>query len=145
MDVERVHDIPGDLATGFAGYDYFDLWSATTEVRKTPEHWARATMEGASRVGRFLAWQTILRLRLPGGIAGWRIIDRTDSSIVLEAVSWCMTAHAVFYVTPGKVLFGVFVRYDKPAARLIWAVTAPVHRAAAPGLLAGGVRRVERA
>ena len=148
MDVQRVYAIPADLATGFEAYDYFDLWLAPTDEIATPEVWARATMEGSSRAGRFLAWQTILALQLTdrGAIAGWRIIECTDSSIVVEARSWFMTAHAVFHVSPGQVRFGVFVRYDRPVGRLLWgAGMSAVHRAASPGFLAAGVRRVERA
>jgi hypothetical protein len=150
MSVQRVHDIPADLATGFDGYDYFDLWAATTPeaMSRTPEDWARATMEGSNRAGRFLAWQTVLSLQLGKGqdtIAGWRIIERTDHSIVAEARSWFMTAHAVFHVSPGQVWYGVFVRYDRSIGRLLWGATmAAAHRALAPGFLAAGVHRANR-
>ena len=148
MDVARVHDIPADLATGFSRFDYFDLWTARTDVEAAPEEWARATMEGSSRAGRFLAWQTVLGLRMshgPDTIAGWRIIERTDSSIVAETKGWFMTAHAVFHVAPGRVSFGVFVTYQRAVGKVIWGATvSAVHRALAPGFLAAGVRRVER-
>jgi hypothetical protein len=148
MDVRRVHDIPADLATGFDRVDYFDLWVAPTSEVASPEVWARATMEGSSRAGRFLAWQTVLGLRLsdgPGTIAGWRILERTDSTIVCETRSWFMTAHAVFHVSPGQVRFGVFVTYERSVGRVIWGATmSAAHRALAPGFLAAGVRRVER-
>jgi len=151
MDVARVYDIPADLATGFEEFDYFDLFAATSPeaLSRSPEHWARATMEGANRAGRFLAWQTVLRLRLrladtADSIAGWQVIERTESSIVMSATSWCMTAHAVFHVAPDRVSFGVFVTYHRPAGRLIWGtMVSAVHRTLAPGFLAAGVRRVE--
>lgn len=150
MDVQRRRDIPADLPTGFERYDYFDLWTAgTTEaMSKPPEHWARATMEGSGRTGRFLAWETVLSLQLadgPGTIAGWSIIERSDRSIVLAARSWFMTAHAVFHISPGQVWFGVFVTYGRSVGRLLWGATmSAVHRSLTPWFLRSGVERGER-
>lgn len=150
MDVRRVHDIPADLPTGFERYDYFDLWVAGTTgaMSQTPEHWAGATMEGASRVGRFLAWQTVLGLRMaagPGTVAGWRIIEHSDRSIVLETRSWFMTAHAVFHIAPGQVWFGLFVTYGRPVGKILWGATmSAVHRSLTPRFLWSGVERGER-
>jgi hypothetical protein len=151
--VLRRHDIPARVsaADAFDPPDYVDLFVArTTRARDaSPEEWARAAMEGANPVGRFLAWQTVLGLRLAGGgeghIAGWRIAQQTDDWIRVEASSWFMTAHIVFLVDDDTVSFATSVRYDRPSvAGVVWPAVAVIHRAVAPGFLLGGVHRVLR-
>ncbi|HVE74626.1 MAG TPA: hypothetical protein VNA30_05995 [Mycobacteriales bacterium] len=150
-DVIRRHDIPAEvLAMGeMAAPDYVDLFVATTPaaLQASPEQWARATMEGASELGRFLAWQTVLALQLERGfsperIAGWRIAHRGDTWIRVEASSWCMTANIVFALEASQVSFATFIGYDRPVARLLWRPVSAVHRAVAPDFLRDGVRRI---
>lgn len=128
-------------------HDYVDLFVADVPHarERTAEQWARATMEGASAVGRFLAWQTLLALRLdhspsPDRIAGWRIAHRGEGWIRVEASSWHTEASMVFSIEEERVLFATFLRYRKPPAALIWGGLSAVHRAAAPGFLRNGVR-----
>ena len=132
--------------------DYVDLFVATTAeaARTSPEEWARAAMEGAPALGRFVAWRVFCALDLheqpsPGHIAGWRIDGRGDHWIRMEARSWFMTAQIVFTIDESRVWFATLIRYDRPIAAWIWGTVANVHRAVAPGFLAGAVRRVERA
>lgn len=82
--------------------DYVDLFIATANgaTDKTPEQWARATVEGVHPWARFVAWRVLCGLRLeprpsPDYLAGWRIADRGDSWIRMEASSWFMTAQIV--------------------------------------------------
>jgi hypothetical protein len=66
--------------------DYVDLFIATANgaTDKTPEQWARATVEGVHPWARFVAWRVLCGLRLeprpsPEHLAGWKIADRGDS------------------------------------------------------------------
>jgi hypothetical protein len=132
-------------------HDYVDLFVATLRDASatSAEEWARAAMEGASPAGRFLAWRTLLSLRLeseksPGYIAGWRIVDRAEHWISVEAKSWFMSANIVFSVDADRVNFATFVRYDvRLVAAMIWPAVSVIHRAVAPDFLRAGVRRID--
>lgn len=122
--------------------DYVDLFIATANraTDKTPEQWARATVEGVHPWARFVAWRVLCGLRLeprpsPDYLAGWRIADRGDGWIRMEASSWFMTAQIVFHVDEGHVSFATFVCYDKPMAALVWPAVSIIHRRAVPELL----------
>jgi hypothetical protein len=115
----------------------------------SPEQWARAAVEGASPAGRFLAWRVICGLRLqpqpsPDYVGGWKIADRSDNWIRMEASSWFMTAHIVFQIDEGCVSFATLIRYDRRVAALIWTPVSILHRAVAPDFLRAAVKRVER-
>ncbi len=131
--------------------DYADVFTAPASdaAGTSPEGWARAALEGASRVGRFIAWRMLLGLRLerrpaPGYIAGWRIVDRGETWIRIEARSWFMTANIVFQVDEGHVSFATLIRYDRRIAALVWTPVSAVHRRIAPDVLRGAVRRIDR-
>ena len=151
--VAQEHDVPDVIRalSTFERPDYVDLFvtPADEAMDTPPEGWARAAMEGASRLGRFLAWRVVCGLRLeePSAdhVAGWRIDGRGENWIRMEASSWFMTAHIVFRVEPARVSFATFVRYDLPIAALIWGTASVVHRAVAPDFLGGAVRRIGRA
>ena len=127
--------------------DYVDLFTASTrELTDTsPEQWARAAFEGASPAGRFFAWQVVLRLRLhtrpsPDYVAGWKIADRGEHWIRLEASSWFLTAHCVFQIAERQLSFATFIRYDRSIAAVVWPTVSGIHRRAAPGLLHHAVK-----
>ena len=131
--------------------DYSDVFTATaSEAAKTsPEQWARAALEGASPVGRFIAWRVVLGLRLesqssPDYVAGWKIADRGESWIRMEASSWFMTANIVFQVDDEQVSFATFIRYDGRMAEVVWTPVSAVHRRLAPEVLRHAVRRIDR-
>jgi hypothetical protein len=137
--------------TTFEPLDYVDLFVAPAEdaMGTSAEEWARAAIEGAPAVGRFLAWQVCCALRLQHApssdrIAGWSIAGRGSDWIRLEAESWFMTAQMVFRVERGRVSFATFIRYDRPIAALIWGMASIAHRQVAPGFVHGAVRRVAR-
>lgn len=149
----RQHDVPEEILTlsTLKPPDYVDLFVATSAGadRTSPEDWARAAMEGASELGRFLAWRVCCGFDLhqepsPDHIAGWRIDGRGEHWIRTEARSWFMTAQIVFTMDQSQVWFTTLIRYDRPIAAWIWGTVSHVHRAVAPGFLAGAVRRVER-
>jgi hypothetical protein len=145
-------EIPAEISeVGMPAPDYVDLFTAPVRAGAdaSAEEWARTTMEGASPQGRFLAWQVLCGLRLatatsPDHIAGWRIVERGESWIRLEAQGSFMSANIVFRVDDGRVSFATFVRYERRVGALIWGTVSPVHRAVAPGFVANGVRLMER-
>jgi hypothetical protein len=147
----RVHDVPADLRALAAPHDYVDMFAVTTPQagEATAEQWARATIESASSLGRFLAWRAVCELRLGPNdaehIGGWRIVDRGGGWIRLPASSWFMSAQMLFHIEGDRVAFVTLVRYDRPIGRPIWTAASNVHRAAAPGFLLGGVRRIREA
>lgn len=150
--VVRRHDIPEAIrALDVLPSDYVDLFVATTPdaARTTPEGWARAALDEASAAGRFMAWRVALGLRLesqpsPEHVAGWKVVDRGDTWIRIEARSWFMTANIAFQVEEGNVSFATFIRYDNPVAKVVWTPVSAIHRRIAPDVLRAAVRRVHR-
>jgi hypothetical protein len=130
--------------------DYVDVFTVASAVTdKSPEQRARATVEGVSPWARFVVWRVLCGLRLgpqpsPDSLAGWKIADRGDSWIRMEASSWFMTAHFIFHVDEGHVSFATFVRYDRPMAALVWPALSIGHRRAVPDLLRYAVKRINR-
>jgi hypothetical protein len=122
--------------------DYADMFTVTTSTtdNTSAEEWARAVLEGTP-TGRSapLLWR-LLGLRLgprpsPDHVQGWRIADRGDDWIRLEATSWLMTGHAVVQVDGRQVSVALFVRYNRPLAALIWAPVSVMHRRGVPVML----------
>lgn len=151
--VEARDDIPEKTRglSPIAEPDYVDLFSVTTgaATETSPERWARVALEGASPAARFVVWQVLCGLRLekhpsPEFVAGWRMAERGDSWIRLEATSWFMTAHAVVEVDVDRLSVALLVRYDHPAGAVIWPLLSIGHRQAMPGLLRHAVRRMNR-
>ena len=131
--------------------DYVDVFTTTSvgASSTSPEQWARAALEGASPLGRFLAWRALLGLRLeqtpsPHHVAGWTIVDRNDDWIRIEARSWFIAANIVFRVDEDLVSFATLIRYDRRIAQLIWTPASAIHRRLAPDVLRAAVRRIER-
>ena len=129
--------------------DYVDLFSVTVPRadETSPEQWARAAMEGAPAVGRVLAWRVLCGLRLgpdgtPDFVAGWKIVDRDENWIRMEAAAPYMTANVGFWIEPDRVWFATFMRYDNLLGRVIWTPVSAVHRRVAPDFLRGAARRV---
>lgn len=150
--VARQRDIPKAIrALDVLPSDYVDVFTgAASKASLTPaEQWARAALDAASPLGRFLAWRALLGLRLESGtsaehVAGWRIAEQTHSWIRLEASSAFMTANIVFQIDEDQVSFATLIRYDSPVARLIWTPVSAIHRQIAPDVLSAAIRRVSR-
>ena len=127
--------------------DYIDVFTVTTTgaTDATPEQWSRTALEDvAGREGQII-WRGVLGLRLRSQsstehVAGWKIGDRGEDWIRLEASSWFMTAHLVSQLDHGQLSAGTFIRYDHPIAPLIWVPASVVHRRMMPGLLVKTVR-----
>ena len=142
-------DIPDAIRrlNTLANPDYADVFTAVTggAAGRSAEGWARAALEGTptGRSAPFL-WR-LLGLRLgptpsPDHVQGWRILDRGDDWITLEATSGLMTAHAVVKVDDGQVSVALFVRYDQPVAAVIWPPVSVMHRRAVPVMLRQALR-----
>jgi hypothetical protein len=107
------------------------------------------------------AWSVGLGLRLgprtsAGHVLGWEIAHADAGTVVLHAGSRLLDAWNVV-VAPGAdgaadgaeggadggadLVWATFVRFDRPAGRLLWAAAAPVHHLVLPYLL----RRAGRA
>jgi hypothetical protein len=122
--------------------DYVDLFTITRAgaAGGSPEQWARAAVEDAAGLAGQFVWRVLCGLRLerrrsPDYVGGWKIADRGDSWIRLEAASWFMTAHIVIQVDDGQLSVATFIRYDRPMAAFVWPPLSAGHRLAMPGLL----------
>ncbi|WP_327149199.1 hypothetical protein [Nocardia sp. NBC_01329] len=126
--------------SGMTAYDYADQFVLFTGLAATPHEWARAALdEAAGAKGQFV-WRVVLGLRLTrrSGIeqvAGWRIADRGDSWITLEARSWLFVGRLVVEVLDGSVSLACFLRYERPLGARVWGAVSPAHRRVAPLLL----------
>lgn len=118
--------------------DYTDVF--TTLAREAPprpvDRWFRSVMNDVPaglRRFTFLAQRGLLGLRLdprPASdrLIGWRFADGGDDWFRLEATSWMLTGHVVFRAEGRHLTFATFVRYDHPAARLVWPPVSLIHR-----------------
>lgn len=152
LTVRQQHDIPEAIRalSPITGPDYVDLFTLTTDdaAHRSPEQWARAALEDVAGLKGQVIWRVLLGLRLqrrssPGHVAGWRVADRGDRWISLEARSWMLTGNFVLHVDDGQVSLATFVRYDRPTAAKIWLPLSAVHRRLAPDLLRDA-HRVQR-
>lgn len=152
ITVARQREIPQAIrALDALPSDYIDVFTATAiKASHTPaEQWARAALEAASPLGRFLAWRALLGLRLESGtssdhVAGWRITDQDQNWIRIEASSWFMTGNIVFIVEEDQVSFATLIRYDHSVGPLVWTPVSVIHRRIAPDVLRAAVRRRAR-
>jgi hypothetical protein len=128
--------------------DYTDRFATTSKGVHTAEAWARAAFEPASATdAKQLVWRRVLLLQLgplddAERVAGWEVIENTDSRMVLTAASWHLTGTLVFEVDPSGARITTRVTFRHPAGRLVWAAVGPLHRRAVPRILAAARRRL---
>lgn len=134
--------------SGMDSPDYIDLFTVTTNgaPHASPEQWSRAVIEDVAGLGGQFIWRGVLGLRLKSRpsterVGGWKIADRGEDWIRLEASSWFLTAHLLIRLNDDHLSIGTFVRYRRPIAALIWVPASAVHRRLMPGLLHQTVRR----
>jgi hypothetical protein len=149
LSVIQQRTIPESIRalSGMDRPDYIDVFTVTTNgvADATPEQWFRTALEDvAGRGGQFI-WRGVLGLRLKSRpsterVGGWKIADRGEDWIRLEASSWFMTVHLVTRLDDGQLFAGTFIRYDHPIAPLIWVPASAVHRRMMPGLLVKTIR-----
>ncbi|MCZ2859351.1 hypothetical protein [Blastococcus sp. VKM Ac-2987] len=135
-------DVPAAVLalSSFPAIDYADLFALTTDLQATPEEWARAMFGDVPDLAQQFIWHVLLRLQLHGGrspdtVAGWRIGDRDDDWIRLEAGSPLLTGNLVVRAAEGRVSLATFVRYDRPVGRGVWLLLSAVHRRLVPRVL----------
>ena len=141
------------------GAHYVDLYTAPINVtHASAEQLARAAFEDATDWGRFLAWRVFLGLGLephpwmpptiprgaPDYLAGWKIVDRGDTWIRIQASSWFLTAFCVFEIDDARATIATSIRYDRWVGRLVWTAVSVIHRQVALDVLRAGVKRLER-
>lgn len=130
--------------------DYADVVTATIgeEVAGTPEELIRASLKEVPRglllliplVQRFCLG---LRLELrpsPDRLLGWRIAERGENWIRIEACSRILTGHVVMHAEGAGLSFGSFVRYDRRLAGLVWPPVSLIHRRVALALVRSAIR-----
>ncbi|WBB68249.1 hypothetical protein [Micromonospora sp. WMMD812] len=127
--------------------DYADLFSLSTDVNATPEQWARAMFGDVPTVAELLIWRVILGLRLSGGrspatVGGWRIGDRGEDWIRLEAASWFLTGNLLVRTAEQRVSLATFLHYARPVGDTLWPPLSAVHRRLVPGVLRQAAARV---
>jgi hypothetical protein len=127
--------------------DYADRFTLSTDADATPEQWARAIFGNVPSVGERLIWRGLLGIRLsrgrsPATVAGWRIAERGENWIRLEAASWFLTGNLLVQATDGRVSLGTFLRYDRRLGHAVWPPLSAIHRRLVPGLLHDAAARI---
>src|SRR5262245_9947187 len=121
--------------------DYTDRFGTTTGGFHTAEAWARAAFEPASLDdSKQRVWRRVLQLRLGPlddgeRIAGWEVVESTDSRLVLAADSWHLSGRLVFEADQSGASVSTRVTYRHLAGRLVWSVVGSLHRRAVPRIL----------
>ncbi|MFC9970442.1 DUF2867 domain-containing protein [Spirillospora sp. NPDC127200] len=147
-------DVPASVPASVLGLsslsriDYVDMFTVRTDADATPEQWARAMFGDVPAFRAKLIWRGLLGLRLrqersPDVVAGWRVAERGEDWIRLEAASPSMTDNLVVRAGGGRMSLITFVRYDRLPGRLVWTALSEVHRRLAPGMLRGVAARME--
>jgi hypothetical protein len=144
-------EVPEEIRSlgALANADYADIVTATIDATPAePEQVVHATLDGLPRGLRFftLFVQRVflgLRVKLrpsPDHLLGWKIADRGENWIRVEAASWFMTGHVVMHVDEGQVSFASFIRYDRRLAAYVWPPVSLIHRQVALTLVRSAIR-----
>lgn len=132
-----------------ADSDYADIVTATVDETPTdPEQVVHTTVNGLPRWLLLLipfVQRAFLGLRLklrpsPDRLLGWKIADRGENWIRIEAASWFLTGHVVMHVDEGRVSLASFIRYDRRLAAFVWPPVSLIHRQVALTLIRRGIR-----
>ncbi|AWS43108.1 DUF2867 domain-containing protein [Streptosporangium sp. 'caverna'] len=127
--------------------DYADRFTLSTNADATPEQWARAMFGHVPTAAEQLIWRGLLGLRLsrgrsPDTVAGWRIGERGEDWIRLEAASWFLTGNLLVQATDGRVSLGTFLRYDRRLGHGVWPPLSAIHRRLVPGVLRDAAAKI---
>jgi hypothetical protein len=144
-------DVPEAIRSlgALANADYADIVTATVdETPADPEQVVHATLDGLPRwLPLFIAsvQRVFLGLRLqlrpsPDRLLGWKIAERSENWIRIEAASWFLTGHVVMHVDEGQVSCASFIRYDRRIAAFVWPPVSLIHRQVALALVRRGIR-----
>ena len=133
----------------FPRYDYADLVVASTspEAERSPDEWIAAGLAGISPRWRRmipLVQRSVLGLRLhlrpsPEHLLGWKIAERRDDLVRIEAGGWLIAANVILKADPERPSFATFVRYNHALAKFIWPPVSLLHRRVALALVRAAV------
>jgi hypothetical protein len=146
----RLEPAETDAGDGLTDADYASSFAVDVDGAdaRSPEQWARGTLEGAPRILRWfvlIGWKAVLRLRLEprsaGTILGWGIRSRTADTVTLEVGSSLVTGRKVLKVEPDRLVLTTFVRFERTQGRVLWSVIAPIHHLIEPLLLTLAAKR----
>ncbi|GAA4833235.1 hypothetical protein GCM10025787_10780 [Saccharopolyspora rosea] len=70
----------------------------------------------------------------PGHVLGWPISASTPQAVTGDQRSRLLTVQLVLHTSDHAVVFATFVRYEHPAASVLWAAAGPLHRRIVPAL-----------
>jgi hypothetical protein len=142
---QRCAVIDSEPLVGERHYDYADSFRVklTQSDSRSPEELFRSGLQHAGWVRMLVpvVHRYVLGFRLgpqssPTHIVGWRIIESKPDVVALEAVSPLAQGMIVGRNVGGDSIFSTYLFYARPsAARLVWAVVSPLHRAVAPYLM----------
>jgi hypothetical protein len=144
-------EVPEAIRTlgALADADYADIVTATVdETPADPDQFIHAALKRLPRgLPFFIAFvqRVFLGLRLklapsPDRLLGWKIADRGENWIRIEAASWFMTGHVVMHSDEGLLSFASFIRYDQRLAAFVWPPVSLIHRQVALALVRRGIR-----
>lgn len=139
--VRRQQPVPEEILalSTMADPGYVDVFTMDSGVPgRSPEQWARTMFEVVLGRDAQFVWRVLLGMRLkaaPDRVAGWKIADRGDNWVRLEADSWFLTGNLVVQADDQHVSLATFVRYDRPLASRIWQPLSKKHRRYTPDLL----------
>ncbi len=127
--------------------DYSDLVVGQTDPRadRTPEQWAQVMLGGlpAPMLAAIPAvHRRVLGLQVrhaPDRLFGWKVAERGEHRVRIEAQGWLIAANVVVSVDAGRLSFATFVRYEHPLAALVWPPVSLLHRFAAIRLVRAAV------
>jgi hypothetical protein len=91
-----------------------------------------------------LVQRSVLGLRLhlrpsPEHLVGWKIAERREDLVRIEADGWLMAANVILKADPERLSFATFVRYNHALAKLIWPPVSLLHRRVALALVRAAV------
>ena len=110
--------------------------------RRTAEEWAREVWESAALPVRILlriGWRCLgLRgHRAPECVLGWTVAESHPDHVLLTIPSRVMSARNLVQVDAAQVRWTTEVDFERPAARVLWSLAAPIHHRVIPA----GLRR----
>lgn len=129
--------------------DYADIVTATVdEAPPNPEQLIHTALDGLPRallISVPFIQRVFLGLRLqmrpsPDHPLGWKISDRGENWIRIEAASWFLTGHVVMHTDERRISFASFVRYDRRLAALVWPPISLIHRQVALAVVRSAIR-----
>jgi len=129
-----------------AGPDYTDVFEVTTvdgDLRTAEQAFRDALGDEPGALGSVVLWihRHVLRFRLgpyssPDHIIGWPIMASDPDELVLATHGQLMHGQLTLRREDGRAKLTTRLHYrHKMAARTIWALVGPLHRAVAPRLM----------